>query len=75
MLPQVVCRDGVKNLNFVVEYKGKDRESNEDSKEKALIGELWEKNSRGRGIFLMASSTDAVGRNVEAKISDKFKGI
>ena len=60
---------------FVVEYKGKDRESNEDSKEKALIGELWEKKSRGRGIFLMASSTDAVGRNVEAQISDKIKGI
>ncbi len=32
---------------FVIEYKGGDRVSNDDSKEKRLIGELWAKKSGG----------------------------
>jgi type III restriction enzyme len=35
---------------LVVEYKGGDRISNDDSKEKRMIGELWAKKSAGRGF-------------------------
>lgn len=60
---------------LVVEYKGEALATNEDSKEKALIGELWERHSHGRGLFLMARRTDTAGRNVETQISDKIRGI
>ncbi|WP_240025636.1 hypothetical protein [Mannheimia haemolytica] len=39
---------------LIVEYKGEQLKSNEDSKEKALIGNLWEKLSQGKGLFIMA---------------------
>ena len=58
-----------------MEYKGEALATNEDSKEKALIGELWERHSHGRGLFLMARRTDTAGRNVETQISDKIRGI
>lgn len=43
---------------LVVEYKGTDRWSNDDSKEKRLIGEVWEKRSSGRCLFIMPKGKD-----------------
>jgi len=43
---------------FVVEYKGGDRFSNEDSKQKRAVGELWAARSEGKGIYLMAQKTE-----------------
>jgi type III restriction enzyme len=40
---------------LVVEYKGGDRVSNDDSKAKAQMGHLWQKASKGTGIYLMAT--------------------
>jgi type III restriction enzyme len=58
--PDFVCRltDG---RILVVEYKGEDRWSNDDSKEKRTIGELWESLSGGRCLFIMPK-----GKNLEA---------
>lgn len=38
---------------LVIEYKGADRFSNDDSKEKRLIGDLWAERSGGKCLFLM----------------------
>ncbi len=38
---------------LVVEYKGADRWSNDDSKEKRTLGELWAERSEGRCLFVM----------------------
>ncbi|UQX63994.1 hypothetical protein [Mannheimia haemolytica] len=46
---------------LIVEYKGEQLKSNEDSKEKALIGNLWEKLSQGKGLFIMAVKSDENG--------------
>ena len=43
---------------LVVEYKGHDRWSNDDSKEKRAIGELWEARSNGRCLFIMPDGPD-----------------
>ena len=56
---------------LVVEYKGEDRTTNDDSKEKRLMGETWERNSNGKGLFLWATIKDELGRNVEAQIMSK----
>jgi len=43
---------------LVVEYKGADRWSNDDSKEKRAIGDLWAARSIGRCIFVMPKGPD-----------------
>lgn len=43
---------------LVVEYKGADRLSNDDSREKRRIGELWEAKSGGTCLFVMSEGTD-----------------
>ena len=50
--PDFVCRlkDG---RILVVEYKGEDRWSNDDSKEKRALGEMWAKLSGGKCLFVM----------------------
>lgn len=50
--PDFVCllNDG---RYFVVEYKGEDRWSNDDSKEKRDLGGLWEERSSGTCLFIM----------------------
>jgi type III restriction enzyme len=40
---------------LVVEYKGGDRDTNDDTKEKANIGEIWAKLSKGKALFLLAT--------------------
>lgn len=47
---------------LVVEYKGADRVTADDAKEKRNIGELWENRSEGKGIFLMAEKKNAKGQ-------------
>lgn len=55
--PDFVCRlrDG---RYLVIEYKGADRWSNDDSKEKRAIGKLWEKRSDGTCLFVMPKGKD-----------------
>lgn len=50
--PDFVCalNDG---RFMVVEYKGADRWSNDDSQEKRIIGQLWEDRSKGQCLFIM----------------------
>jgi type III restriction enzyme len=55
--PDFVCRlkDG---RNLVVEYKGADRWTNEDSWEKRTLGELWADRSDGQCLFVMPKGKD-----------------
>ncbi len=55
--PDFVCRlkDG---RNLVVEYKGKDRYTNEDSREKRVLGELWAERSNGSCLFIMTNGME-----------------
>jgi type III restriction enzyme len=50
--PDFVCKleDG---RFLVVEYKGADRWSNDDSREKRRLGELWALKSNGTCLFIM----------------------
>lgn len=43
---------------LVVESKGEDRWSNDDSREKRIIGDLWADRSAGRCLFVMPKGTD-----------------
>ena len=50
--PDFVCK--LKDGRFlVVEYKSETSWSNEDSREKRVLGELWEKRSNGACLFMM----------------------
>jgi type III restriction enzyme len=55
--PDFVCalEDG---RFLVVEYKGADRWSNDDSQEKRMIGKLWEDRSNGKCLFIMPKGKD-----------------
>jgi len=55
--PDFVCElnDG---RYLVVEYKGADRWSNDDSKEKRDLGELWQARSNSKCLFVMPQGTD-----------------
>jgi len=55
--PDFVCllNDG---RYLVVEYKGEDRWSNEDSREKRIIGEVWAKWSSGKCLFVMTKGQE-----------------
>lgn len=53
---------------FVVEYKGGDRYSNDDSREKRDIGQVWAAASGGRCVFLMATDAATAGRPVGAQL-------
>lgn len=43
---------------LVIEYKGEDRWSNDDSKEKRAVGELWADRSGGKCLFVMPKGRD-----------------
>ncbi len=51
---------------LVVEYKGADRWSNDDSREKRRLGELWAERSGGKCIFVMPDgpSYEAISKAV-----------
>lgn len=55
--PDFVCllNDG---RFLAVEYKGADRWSDDDSREKRALGELWEKRSAGKCLFVMPKGKD-----------------
>ncbi len=55
---------------LVVEYKGEAYVTNDDSREKRLVGDAWAKNSGGTCLFLMAVETDGERRNVFQQIND-----
>ena len=69
--------DFVAELNdgrlLVVEYKGQVYKTNDDSKEKIAVGQLWADKSQGKCLFLMAVETDDKGRNVYQQIEDVIK--
>ena len=55
--PDFVCK--LKEGRYlVVEYKGTDRWSNDDSKEKRRLGELWALKSGGKCLFVMPDGKD-----------------
>ena len=58
---------------LVVEYKGADRWSDDDSKEKRLIGRKWQDESQGKCLFLMAREKDELGQDVAGQIAEKVK--
>lgn len=62
----VVLNDG---RILVIEYKGEPYKTNDDSKEKKLLGELWAKKSNGKCLFLMAVKDDK-GLNIKQQIEN-----
>ena len=56
---------------LVVEYKGNHLIENEDSREKSLIGSLWEKKASGKGLFIMVSK-NRDGLSVSEQIENKI---
>lgn len=63
--PDFICK--LKDGRFLaVEYKGKDRYNNPEEKEKRDIGELWEKRSKGKCLFIMP--TDKKYDSIQAKL-------
>lgn len=57
---------------LVVEYKGDSLVTADDAKMKKIVGDVWEKNSGGKGLFLMAVKKDDQGRCVFEQIADKI---
>jgi type III restriction enzyme len=57
---------------LVVEYKGAAYVTNDDSKEKKLLGELWESKSNSKALFAMAEKKDALGRNIYGQLAAKI---
>ena len=55
--PDYVC-ELVDGRYLVVEYKGADRWSNDDSKEKRMIGQRYEELSNGKCLFIMPNGPD-----------------
>lgn len=56
---------------LVVEHKGKVYATNDDSKEKCNVGDLWENKSGGKALFLMtvvAKGSPALADQIAAKI-------
>jgi type III restriction enzyme len=49
---------------LVVEYKGEIYATNDDSKEKRNIGELWAAKSKGKGLFVLAEKKNAQGQGL-----------
>ena len=55
---------------LVVEYKGAHLAAGPDTDEKRTVGALWERESGGRCLFLMAEKTVA-GKDVRAQLTEK----
>ena len=53
---------------LVVEYKGAHIIDNADTREKNIIGKLWESKSKGKGLFLMAQKSKN-GLNIDEQIA------
>ena len=59
---------------LVIEYKGEVYKTNDDSKEKRNLGELWAERSAGKALFLMAVERDEQGRDVYQQIENIISG-
>lgn len=59
---------------FALEYKGGDRYSNDDSKEKRDIGTVWAAASKGRCVFLMATDAATAGVSVATQLRQALGG-
>ena len=57
---------------LIVEYKGAHLLNSAETKEKKLIGELWEKKMDGKGLYIMAVK-DEKGLDVYAQMVGKVK--
>ena len=57
---------------LVVEYKGGQLVTNDDSKEKNAIGRKWESASHGKALFLMAVKKDENGYGVYQQLKAKI---
>ena len=64
--PDFVCKlkDG---RYLIIEYKGGDRVTNEDSREKDNLGQLYERRSKGNCLFIMVSNKNYA--SISAKIN------
>lgn len=58
---------------LVVEYKGEHLDEMASEQEKRTIGDLYEKNSDGKALFLWAVKQDSAGRNVTRQLQAKIK--
>lgn len=56
---------------LVVEYKGDHIVSTQDTAEKRIIGELWEQNSTGKGLFIVAEKV-VNGKDVRQQLMQKI---
>ena len=59
---------------LVVEHKGGDRFSNDDSSEKRMIGNLWAKRSGGKGVYVMTQLNDEQGRSIRDQLLHAIHG-
>ncbi|PNS08420.1 DEAD/DEAH box helicase [Solilutibacter silvestris] len=59
---------------LVVEYKGGDRFSSDQEKEKRMVGELWAKRSNGKGLYLMTQKVDEKGRSMREQLLAAIAG-
>lgn len=57
---------------LVVEYKGEQYRGTDDVKEKENIGQLWARESNGKGLFLMAWKTNQ-GMNIHQQLVDAIR--
>lgn len=60
---------------FVVEYKGADRYSNDDSREKRDIGAVWAASSAGQCVFVMVTHLSVAGVSVSAQLRTALSAI
>ena len=56
---------------LVVEYKGAHIAEGSDTAEKRAIGALWERESRGKGLFIVVEKS-VNGRNVSQQLTEKI---
>jgi type III restriction enzyme len=58
---------------LVVEYKGAHLTSDPVQREKRRIGELWQKASKGKGVFVWAVKRDESGRDVRSQLVESLE--
>ena len=57
---------------LVSDYKGADRASNDDTREKAMFGQFWEQADPVRHLFMMVTKKDVQGRDIRAQFLAKI---
>ncbi|MFH1009887.1 MAG: hypothetical protein V1784_01470, partial [bacterium] len=72
--PDFICR--LKDSRYlVVEYKNEKDWSNDDSKEKRMVGEAWERASEGQCLFIMPLGMANDLNEIRAKVSQGLTGV